>query len=439
MQFPVEGGLISGVPGEHPNTTVFKGVPYAAPPIGELRWKPPQPVIPWDGVRKCNKYSTICPQPFQPDDGFYRKEFYDSPDPETSEDCLYLNIWAPTDHLQDHNKTKAKLPVAIYIHGGSFDHGWGYEKEFDGEALTQHGVIFIAFNYRVNIFGFLTHPILLENEATSKSGVAGVLDAICCVKWVYNNIEVFGGDKNNISLFGQSAGSILTTCLSMTTETKGIIKNIILQSGITHEVDSINLLSQEESSNFGAKLLEPFNVKSIEDMYKISTKELIERFIEFDKTQKGVFLCPSIDGNVLVSDISSAENNGSIHPMNIIIGFNSNDIYMDEFSKSAKSLSHVLTKQGKKIYVYYFNHDIPGDDKPGGFHSAELWYMFGTYKKCWRPFDKNDADLSEKMVKYWSNFFRTGSPNSEGLFEWPCVTVDKYQRLELSNEMKLIE
>ena len=247
MIVKVEGGLISGVSGENPDFTIFKGVPYAAPPVGNLRWMPPQNVIPWEGVRECNKYSSMCYQPVQPDDSFYRKEFYYTPDPEQSEDCLYLNVWTPS------KDGFGQYPVAIYIHGGAFDHGWGFENPFDGESFCRNGVILVTINYRLNVFGFLAHPLLESNPKTKNSSFVAIKDCMKAVRWVHDNISGFGGDPSKITLFGQSAGSFLTAILATNKEMEGLLNSIILQSFVSHQNQVFRFPSKKEALELGKK------------------------------------------------------------------------------------------------------------------------------------------------------------------------------------------
>lgn len=431
----VEGGLISGVPGEKSHTIIFKGVPYAAPPIGKLRWCPPHPVVPWEAIRKCDTFGKICPQPFQPEVGFYRKEFYDMPDPEASEDCLYLNVWVPKQQLIDKS---SPIPVSIYIHGGAFDHGWSHEKEFDGEAFNEHNTIYISINYRVNLFGFLTHPLLIQNEETKLSCNNAVLDVLKAIRWVKQYIPNFGGDPNRITLFGQSAGSMLTSALSILNDAKGLFNNVIFQSGIGYQIPMLDFIPLEKAMKIGQELMEPFNVKSVEDMQKIPMEDLLNRFLELSKTKQELLFSLTIDGKTFIKSFTESVDENSFHPQNIIIGYNSKDIFEDLLPKSINLLSKTLLKQGKNVFTYYFSPDIPGDDS-GAFHSCELWYVFGTLKRCWRPFTEKDYNLSKIMISYWCNFISKGDPNQPGLPEWPKLTNQQNKSIELNYNISYIE
>ena len=223
----IEGGEIQGIPTESSGVYIYKGIPYAAPPVGDLRWKPPQPVIPWAGVKVADTYGPAAMQPPRQPGSFYYIEFFTDDGHKTSEDCLYLNICTPAP-----GKTDAGLPVAIYIHGGAFASGYCYEKQFlGGEEWAKHGVILVTINYRLNIFGFLAHPDLSSESPKGVSGNYGLLDQIAALKWIKNNIQQFGGDPNNITTIGQSAGAMSVQSLVTSPLSKDLMQKAIMQSG----------------------------------------------------------------------------------------------------------------------------------------------------------------------------------------------------------------
>lgn len=318
------------------------------------------------------------------------------------------------------------MPVALYIHGGAFDHGWGHEKEFDGEAFCKKNVILVSINYRVGAFGFLSHPLLRSNEKTKLSCSLGILDALKAIKWVKQNISNFGGDPCNISVFGQSAGSVLTSTLSVLKESEGLFNKVILQSGISYDNQFMNYITLDEALKNGEEFFQPFNVKTVDDMRNVKMEDLLKRAIELGQIKKGFLFSPAIDGNVLTKSFNDLVDENSFHPNDVIIGYNSEDLFIDVMKSSIIQFSKTLSKQkNKSVYTYYFSPDIPGGDKAGAFHSCELWYMFGTLKRCWRPFTQKDFDLSEKMISYWCNFFTTGDPNKDGLSKWPKFNDDQ--------------
>ena len=198
----VTGGKISGCSGEDSHVLIYKGIPYAAAPIGDLRWKRPQPVKAWQGTRLCNTFSAMAFQRERDMKSFYGKEFHDpQSEPQRSEDCLYLNVWTPGSAA---GNTKAKLPVVMWIHGGAYMSGFGFEKEMDGEAWAKRGVILVTINYRLNVFGFLAHPALSAENKEGLSGNYGLYDQIAALQWVVNNIAQFGGDPKNITVAGKT-------------------------------------------------------------------------------------------------------------------------------------------------------------------------------------------------------------------------------------------
>src|ERR1700733_14664671 len=217
-------GTLQGVPGKDPSVTVFRGVPYAAPPIGSLRWRAPQPVHAWAGIRHAGSFGNICVQnPLKPG-SFYQVEFYESPEP-MSEDCLYLNVWTAASSASE------KRPVMVWLHGGGFVEGSGSLPSFNGESLATQGVVIVTINYRLGVFGFLSHPELSQESPFHASGNYGMLDQLQALKWVKANIQNFGGDPDNVTIFGQSAGatSVLNLCASPLA--KGYFRRAIVQSG----------------------------------------------------------------------------------------------------------------------------------------------------------------------------------------------------------------
>ena len=217
-------GMLQGIPGKDASVTVFRGVPYAAPPIGNLRWRAPQAAHSWAGIRHADRFGNICVQnPLKPG-SFYQVEFYESPEP-MSEDCLYLNLWTAASSASE------KRPVMVWLHGGGFVEGSGSLPSFNGERLASKGVVLVTINYRLGVFGFLAHPELTAEDPHHASGNYGMLDQLEALKWVKANIQNFGGDPENVTIFGQSAGasSVLNLCASPLA--KGYFRRAIVQSG----------------------------------------------------------------------------------------------------------------------------------------------------------------------------------------------------------------
>ena len=359
----VEGGLLQGVPSEDPSVIVFKGIPYAAPPVGELRLQPPQDVIPWEGVRECSAFSAIAPQPGNAPGTFYGEEFYWMPQPEQSEDCLYLNIWAPAKAV---GKKGAALPVAMWIHGGAFVNGYGFEVSMDGDKWAQKDVILVTINYRLG-----------ENAA----GNLNILDQIKALEWINKNIAQFGGDPSNVTIFGQSAGGMSVRTLLISPLAKGLFAKAIIQSGGGMGLDQLGSILTS---------------------------------------------APQVDGSVVPEPFDKAVMDGTIADIPIMTGYTSDDLpfFKEESVGAFCALRDSLGTA--PVYEYEFTRDLPGEDKdvpdnlPGAFHSAELWYVFGTLGRSWRPFTDEDYALSEEIVSAWTDFCKTGSP---GWPEYPFKKV----------------
>lgn len=428
----VEGGQIEGVV-DAEGVAVYKGIPYAAPPVGDLRWKQPQPVQPWQGVRKCDKFGAASLQGGQEEGSFYWKEFYQDGNPEMSEDCLYLNVWTPAAGKD------SRLPVMFWIHGGAFQNGFGHEIEFDGDAFAKKGVVLVTINYRLGMCGFLAHPLLTAENGGKGSGNYGLFDQLAALKWVKENIAAFGGNPDNITVFGQSAGAGSVQSLISSPLTKGYIQRAIIQSG-GGLGGIISTKSLADVAATGKAMWDASGMTTLEQMRACPAdrfQEIMMNYMKQQKTFNGMPYSPCVDGELLTASVYEAAISGQELDIPYMIGYTSGDLGPDRMKKSAVDWSLLLEKQGRKpAYVYCFSRDLPGEDlkapngspiMPGAFHSSELWYVFGTLDKCWRPMEKGDYELSERMVSYWTNFAKTGNPNGEGLPEWkPCTGSDNH-------------
>lgn len=402
-------GKVQGVLVDDGKTTVFRGIPYAAPPVGDLRWKKPQPAANWDTVRICDTFSSAAIQASHSDpEEFYTKEFYWEGDPEFSEDCLYLNVWTPTEAASHPEK---KLPVAMWIHGGAYTHGWGFEVTMDGESWAKRDVILVTINYRVGALGFLCHPLLAE-EGNGESGNYGTWDQAAALRWVKDNIANFGGDPNNITVFGQSAGAASVKNMVASPITKGLLSRAIIQSG-GGLGEFIPESRMQESLDFGKALMEMAGCTTLEQMRALSPQELQDLVANYRKEKKQYpRLSPVTGDQLLPKSFDQATLDGEIADVPYMIGWNLDD--MGDMSKAIARFAETRAKQSKQpAYVYEFMRKLPGDDS-GAFHSAELWYMFGTLDKSWRPFTEADHVLSEQMLDAWTNFAKYGNPNGNG-------------------------
>jgi len=424
-------GEILGI--EEDDYVIYKGIPYAKPPVAELRWKAPEEPDKWNGVYEATEFSAKCPQNENPY-GFFGKEFYGNPEflRKMDEDCLYLNIWTP-------KKRQEKLPVAFYIHGGGFGGGYSSEIEFDGEEYCKRDVILVTINYRVNLFGFLAHPWLCEENERGISGNYGILDQIAALTWVYENIANFGGDPDNITVFGQSAGCMSTQVLISTELTGNMISKAILQSGVKYKGEGLYAPTLKEEMVRGTEWAALTGAKNLAELRALTIEQIAkarDRYNEITwQRGDGIVIVPNADGYVLKEPVNELFEKGEVKDIPFMVGSVTKDLWVTEeelkngirgeLAEDCGLWSLYLEKLGRTpAYVYYFSHELPGDEE-GAFHSAELWYTFGTLKRCWRPMKNEDYELSRVMMDYWTNFMKNGKPSENG--EWRAFTEkDKF-------------
>ncbi len=424
-----KNGLMEGV--REDGCIVFKGVPYAMAPTGENRWKAPKPVQPWKGTFKADHFGNRCAQMERLDDAsmytkeFYKDEIYATP---ISEDGLYLNLWVPDKAYDRH------LPVAFYIHGGAFMGGCGHELEFRTNAYAKKDVILVTINYRLGVFGFFAHPWLAAEDGAA-CGNYGIMDQIAALDWVRENISAFGGDPENITIFGQSAGCMSVQTLLSTPYAKGKFAKAILQSGAGYPVIIQREVTLEDAFTYGERVVSEAGAGSLEELRKVPTERFYEIqgkiMMELMMAGKGLAFTPVLNGTFRTAPYDELTRNGLTTDVPTMIGSTKNDITVSaseikkgysRFQEYCKGWALEMEKVGHKpSYVYFFTRDLPGDDA-GAFHSSELWYMLGTLKSCWRPMTEGDYDLSERMVSYWTNFMKNGDPNGAGLPLWPSCT-----------------
>jgi len=410
----------------------FFGIPYASAPVGELRFQRPVPPEAWQGVRDCLHFAPIAMQEKINPVGIYWKEFYDDPAYlfPASEDCLYLNIWAPETVTPGE-----RLPVAMWIHGGGFHHGFSGEKEFDGEAYARRKVILVTIAYRCNVFGFLAHPELSSADPHGVSGNYGLFDQIEALRWIHGNIDRFGGDPDNITVFGQSAGAMSTQYLISSECTEKMIARAIFQSGASYRGGYPDRCTLKEAEALGEDFVSFMGFQHVSQLMSLSAEELLKGYVGFRdyviKRTGPIVFRPNIDGWLIRKNLDELIDEGSIKDIPYMIGLTENDIGSDPEEVKAGIRSRLYkgcvafsekTEEvfGRPSYVYFFSRHLPGDDL-GAFHSSELWYTFGTQKRCWRPFTEADRRLSETMLDYWVQFMKTGDPNGGALPGWePC-------------------
>ncbi len=451
----IEGGQVQGIATDNAGVTVYKGIPYAAPPIGNLRWKEPQPVKAWKGVKLCDRFGHPGYQSVHYPGGYATEWGYGDEAP-YSEDCLYLNVYTKAA-----GNPGKKLPVALWIHGGGYMEGWGTEPEFDGQEWASKDVVLVTINYRLGIFGFMTHPELSKESPHHVSGNYGILDQIQSLKWIKANIEKFGGDSNNVTIFGQSAGagSVRTICESPLA--RGLFHKAVIMSGGGIDVPGKNGQapklatpmakfftynpSLQESEAETKKVMDWAGLTSLRDLRKASTEMLHSLpaiYNRVNKTDTYVFQRPIVDGYVSLKSFDKATREGTIADVPYMIGYTLND--MGNMSDGIAEFCKVRNAGGNKAWAYEFARPLPDDGSmpevsarlSGAFHSSDLWYVFKSLKHCWRPWTKGDWDLSEKMLTAWTNFAKYSNPNGESDGAWtPCTEQSpKFMLFKLDNQ-----
>lgn len=434
-------GKVSGV--REGACVVFKGIPYAKAPVGDLRFRAPQKPDAFEGVFAADHFGNRCAQDKKdtagadtnPFSAFYDREFYDNDEPYRTpieEDGLYLNIWIPQD------RTEEKLPVYFYIHGGGFCGGTGHEKEFRTDAYAKRGVILVTINYRLGIFGYMAHPWLLKEDPRA-CGNYGTLDQMAALDWVRENIAAFGGDPENITIGGQSAGGMSVHALTCVRDADEKYQKAIIQSAAGYPNYIAFKSTLDLTLPMGERAAEYAGAHNLEELRAVSTDELLAvqgRIIaESFQSGQGLPYSPVVNGVLLKGTINECMEQGQINLVPTIIGCNRNDISvtpeevkgeMDDIALHRSDVAYSLQRQELQqnpSYVYFFDRDLPGDDA-GSFHSAELWYTFGTLKSCWRPMTEADERLSDEMISCWTNFMKTGDPNGAGLTRWDLCTKE---------------
>jgi len=438
----IESGRLSGVPLKS-GVRVFKGIPFGAPPVGELRWKEPQPVPKWDGVRKADQFGNVCVQPSQPN-RTPNNVTVDLPDsPKTSEDCLYLNVWTSAPNA------RARQPVMVWIFGGAYSEGGGSSPHNDGEALARRGVVMVTFNYRLGPFGFFTHPELSRESGRNASGNQALADAIAVLRWVKTNIAAFGGDPDNVTIFGESAGAAMVGGLTGSPVSRGLFHRAIAQSGgwmglgmgpmVTRaQAERAQLpgagrggRGRGDAAQSTTPPSPPPSLPPLAELRARSTEEVV-------KTLRGSGMI--IDGYIIPEDLSLTFAAGRQNPVDVIAGSNKDEhtslggnvAFRDTMMWAMRLFNERQTAIGRRAYWYYFTHAgpiEPGARDLGATHAAEIVYALNN---LWAPrvfpdstspklamASEKDRAMAEQMSSYWVNFARTGDPNGRGLPTWP--------------------
>ena len=466
----VENGLVSGSPGAFPDVRVFKGIPYAAPPVGDLRWRPPAPASNWDGGREATKFSANCMQRaagggnFPPYGG-------DRSATEMSEDCLYLNVYTTAASARD------RRPVMVWIHGGAYTSGAG--AIYEGEELARKGVVFVSINYRLGVFGFLAHPELTKESPSHSSGNYAFLDQIAALKWVQRNIAAFGGDPSRVTIFGESAGSWSVNNLVATPLSRGLFHRAIGESGGQFSIT--RTLAEAEAA--GAKFAETAGSPSLAALRALPAATLNQA--------SGFQTAMAVDGWVFPQDVMSIFRGGKQNDVPVIIGSNSHEgsIFTPESTTGAsfraqlerrygaqtdtalklypfttdtearaaqaasmrdqtfgwemRTWARLQTETGKsKVYLYYLSHvpPLPNAAWLGAQHGAEIPYAFNwpNGKHTTVVWTEADKKLAEQVSSYWVNFATTGDPNGKGLPKWTPYQPRTDQAMGIADTLGMI-
>jgi para-nitrobenzyl esterase len=488
----VSTGLLAGAPGRDASITAFKGVPYAAPPVGDLRFRPPQKAVAWSGVRKADQFGKICPQ--------------SGPKDNMSEDCLFANVWTGAASGTE------RRPVFVWIYGGGFTGGSGSNPQFDGEALARKGLVVVTFNYRVGALGFLATPELSEETGHHASGNFGLLDDIALLQWVKTNIAAFGGDPDRVTIGGQSAGAGSVGFLAMSPLAKGLFLRGIEESHARYSRDtelrylSVSHRPLHTAEASGVKWAEQRGAHSLKDLRALPWDQLIvsadaaDESVETGSDAKPPLFRPVIDGWVISSNYNDTYAKHAQNNIAIIAGNNrdetgavpettfaklrapggnpmrpglphtnvtvmdlasaakrkfgalaeqflklypaaNDDEAADQNNAAARDNSRVSTylwatdwKKGvdKPVYTYYWTHRPTGD--PGGaHHGSEILFVFNNLylrKEAWTDRDRKVADV---VASYWANFIANGNPNGAGLPDWPAFDANSPTVMELGD------
>ena len=445
LQVKLDTGTVSGISGASPDMRIYKGIPFAAPPVGDLRWRAPKPVAHWDGVKTADKFSPTCMQ---------------GNGNTSSEDCLYLNVWTAAKSANE------KRPVMVWIYGGGYNTGSGSQAMYDGEALAKKGAVIVTLNYRLGVFGFFSYPELTKESDRRGAANFGVMDAIAALQWVQKNINQFGGDPKRVTIFGESAGAGLVANLMVSPQAKGLFHRAIGESSAwsTASVNKLSTLADAEQA--GVKIADGLGAKSLAELRAKPADAVL-------KGGRGVG--PVVDGYLIPEDPGMVFAAGKQTEVPVLTGSNRDesfggnprsadqfveqarnrfgnlaDTYLklypassddqaresaffagrDEMAFVMRNWARLASKPGKtKSYAYYFTQQRPlaSSGKEGGAfapgphgsatHVSEILYVFNHLDNG-RPWTDADRQVADTMSSYWVNFAANGDPNGKGLAKW---------------------
>ena len=483
----LENGKIVGTLNSDETVRIYAGIPYAKAPVGDLRFKEPVDSEDWDGIKECFAFA---PRAMQVDtnpaiatlidmyaQGSWHPDYKMHPVQDMSEDCLYLNIWRP-------NTNEDNLPILVYIHGGSLTNGSSAFGDYNGETYAKNGVIMITISYRLNVFGYFASNELINESPNNTTGNYGLLDQIKALEWVNNNATYFGGDKNNITIAGESAGSSSVSALCSSPLAKGLFQKAIGESSsLVVKKAPHTFRSLEEAIETGNAIMEEFNSSSVDDLRKIDAKKLVNTKYTnsgmtidgyaLTKTPYEVYKNHENNEIKLLNGYNVKESDAFVVPAFLFSKTNKNNIekrlteyfnaetssklmalYQDEINDNAAealyeimsvywfiyphhSWSNMALSNGEDVYRYQFTKE---NGHYGTYHSGEMIYVYGNIYRSIHPFAYDDSDLllEENMVKYFTNFIKTGDPNGDGLPRWEKYDPNQDTIMELGDNIGLI-
>ncbi|MCR5310796.1 MAG: carboxylesterase family protein [Lachnospiraceae bacterium] len=489
----VSEGTLTGVYNKDKSVKIYAGIPYAKAPVGDLRWREPQAPDKYEGIYKADRFGPMAMQkqngPLYDSlyqiIGFHKYNFslFDNYREPASEDCLYLNIWSPA-------RAESKpLPVIFYVHGGSLTTGQSYYTEYRGEDLAKKGVVFVNFAYRLGVFGYYASNELAEESENGTTGNYGLLDQIAALKWVKENISAFGGDPNNITIAGESAGSSSVNALCVSPLTEGLFERAIAESSSVLAPKPYHTFRPLSNAlETGLRIMREFGAKNISDLRNVPAEKLLNT--KFQNSSM------TVDGYAIIEEPYLTYQKGNNHEKALLNGFNAKEadafllstkadadnyeellkpisgnyahelaalvpagsverdqkFIIDAGGEAKGALCHVysaawftyshylwsnmMVKENRPVYEYYFTKS---NRSLSNFHAGELPYAYGNLWRSKGVYDSSDFALSEIMQNYWVNFAKYGNPNGEGLPEWTPVTEENRQIIEFNNQISMID